>query len=74
MGVGDMRCSCTIHDVRREQILESSGRHWIRLVCNVCETILDEGPADVRERERVRATGNLSPRGVRGMEQRSHEQ
>lgn len=42
-----MACSCTIYDVRREQIEEASGRLWIRLVCNVCEREIDAGPAAI---------------------------
>lgn len=42
-----MACSCTIYDVRREQIEEASGRLWIRLVCNVCNVEIDAGPAQI---------------------------
>lgn len=66
-----MRCSCSIHDVRREQILESSGRHWIRLVCNVCESILDERAEDLRERMRLGTNGS---RPEKVAERNSHEQ
>jgi hypothetical protein len=51
-----MSCPCTIHDVRREQIEEPSGRLWIQVVCNNCNTVLDVlSHSDVRERERVEA-------------------
>lgn len=35
------RCSCSIHEVREEQILEASGSLSVRLICNLCGSILD---------------------------------
>ena len=34
-------CPCSIFDVREEQILEANGSLCIRLICNVCGSILD---------------------------------
>lgn len=34
-------CPCSIFDVREEQILESNGRLCVRLICNLCGTMLD---------------------------------
>lgn len=34
-------CPCSIFDVREEQILETSGSLCIRLICNVCNAVLD---------------------------------
>lgn len=34
-------CPCSIFDVREEQILEANGSLCIRLICNVCGSVLD---------------------------------
>lgn len=34
-------CPCSIFDVREEQILETNGTLCIRLICNVCGSVLD---------------------------------
>lgn len=34
-------CPCSIFDVREEQILETGGALCIRLICNVCGSVLD---------------------------------
>ena len=34
-------CPCSIFDVREEQILEPNGSLHIRLICNMCGTVLD---------------------------------
>jgi len=34
-------CPCSIFDVREEQILEPGGALCIRLICNVCGSVLD---------------------------------
>ena len=34
-------CPCSIFDVREEQILETGGSLCIRLICNVCGSVLD---------------------------------
>jgi hypothetical protein len=47
VGWRTMACSCTILDVRREQILEASGRLWVRLVCNVCGVTIDSEQVSV---------------------------
>lgn len=48
-------CPCSIFDVREEQILEANGSLFVRLICNVCGTVLDsksvrEGEFGLRER------------------------
>lgn len=34
-------CPCSIFDVREEQILETSGSLRVRLICNVCGSLID---------------------------------
>ena len=41
-----MSCPCSIFDVREEQILETSGALSVRLVCNVCEKMIDSKVVD----------------------------
>ncbi len=51
-------CPCSIFDVREEQILEANGSLCVRLICNVCSTVLDSksvrdgevGPHEMRRR------------------------
>jgi hypothetical protein len=53
-------CSCSILDVREEQIFEPSGSLSIRLICNLCGSILDSKimpDGDVDE-ENVRRAGD----------------
>lgn len=47
-------CSCSIFDVRKEQILEASGSAWIQLVCNVCGSILDSKQVAAEDGRRER--------------------
>lgn len=66
-----MPCTCTIYDVRREQIEEASGRLWIRLVCNLCNVEVDSNPVEmVRERAPVGRPLGRPPRVEPRYEQR----
>jgi len=54
-------CSCTILDVREEQIFEPSGSLCVRLICNLCGSILDSKiMADGEGRARRSDDGELT--------------
>jgi hypothetical protein len=66
-----MRCSCTINDVRREQIEEASGRLWVRLVCNLCNAEVDVGiPDRVRDQASARVSRSR-PKAEPGLGERA---
>ena len=62
-------CPCSIFDVREEQILETSGSLRVRLICNVCGSLIDSkvvhsGDDGSQQRSVFPNTEPLQPGGV----------
>lgn len=54
---GPMSCPCSIFDVREEQVLEPSGALRIRLICNVCGSLIDSKLVEEGDPDPTRARG-----------------
>ncbi|MBI4880283.1 MAG: hypothetical protein HY812_11595 [Planctomycetes bacterium] len=55
-------CPCSIFDLREEQILEANGSLCIRLICNVCGSILDSKMIPPQEAAARLSVGQDGPR------------